>query len=483
MTAIGLHDDNGDIDFVFQVDGKASGVNAKGTVVQVSNELVEVPMPVVREFEYQPKKEREDDKLNQTTPLKAGTKFSRTEFFDTDPDRCVRYFSVKPGQRIDGRATVIGMQIHRNRVNLFAHVDDASGAGTYEAGTSLFVEEGVLYPTEPFGFFEDDTLMGNFAEPNNPENEEVGMEYEETTSFSYGSCMQTPVEAKAFQNPAEEGGFPESGLTRASRDALNNVNTRATEQHRSTVEERLRKAGFEKAEQTLDAMVRFLSHESPIITWFKPFKVVTNGVPQIECMTNDCCLRNQFEVFHSNGLMKTEARERWERDLFGGAYETCPATERPKYGLFNIFGDPEGPKVPRDQYGDCFLVFTEDVRKRTTMTPFDSSGVSTGKCYVCSVTEGTSACFSQFKENGKELETFAQVASGSKCYAKSEASYYKEAQIHMGKKEEDEGDTMKKLMTALSGKGGAADEEKLKRALALAQELKKEKGGEECCIQ
>eukprot|EP00439_Symbiodinium_sp_Y106_P086448 s62_g33.t1 len=47
----------------------------------------------------------------------------------------------------------------------------------------------------------------------------------------------------------------------------------------------------------------------------------------------------QFETGKSCGLNNREVRDRWERDLFQGAYTGCRDFERPKYGVLNVHND------------------------------------------------------------------------------------------------------------------------------------------------
>eukprot|EP00913_Durusdinium_trenchii_P011730 g11016.t1 len=87
----------------------------------------------------------------------------------------------------------------------------------------------------------------------------------------------------------------------------------------------------------------------------------------------DSHYRNQFETNTSGGLLKTSAREKWERGLFGTAYDGAHAFERPKYGVQNIWNDHRGV-VGAKQYGDSYIVL-KDVRLRCTLSPQDSANL------------------------------------------------------------------------------------------------------------
>ncbi|CAK0812388.1 unnamed protein product [Prorocentrum cordatum] len=61
---------------------------------------------------------------------------------------------------------------------------------------------------------------------------------------------------------------------------------------------------------------------------------------------HDTHYRNQFETNTSSGFLKHEARIRWERVLFGPAYDGVEGLDRPKYGVQNILNDYRGPLQP-----------------------------------------------------------------------------------------------------------------------------------------
>merc|ERR1719408_293499 len=90
-------------------------------------------------------------------------------------------------------------------------------------------------------------------------------------------------------------------------------------------------------------------------------------------LKTDTHYRNQFETNTSGGLLKTSAREKWESDLFGGAYDKATGFERPKYGAQNVINDYKGV-TGCIQYGDSYLVL-KDVRLRCTLSPQDSGGI------------------------------------------------------------------------------------------------------------
>lgn len=84
--------------------------------------------------------------------------------------------------------------------------------------------------------------------------------------------------------------------------------------------------------------------------------------------------KSQFETQISNGSVSAFAggeRDRWERKLFGGAYQepSCSPHERPKYGALNLLDHPHGAS-PR--FGSCYLRLRPAVVSRCTFTFGDS---------------------------------------------------------------------------------------------------------------
>jgi hypothetical protein len=192
--------------------------------------------------------------------------------------------------------------------------------------------------------------------------------------------------------------------------------------------ERLSQGGYGASpEMALYHIERFVEVEVPVVTWFKPFKSV-GGRAVIDLMTEDVALRNLFETGHGNGNPRLEVRTEWERRMFGPAYDDCAPRQRAKYGLVNIFNDPEGPQVPGHQYGDCFLAF-RGLRHRVSVTPKDSLG---NECAVATLGVGLPALLREFRdEDGLlELKTLADLAMGKLPWAQSGGLFYKEAQLH-----------------------------------------------------
>ena len=218
--------------------------------------------------------------------------------------------------------------------------------------------------------------------------------------------------------------------------AIGFVGSNATEKEivaKQVVTKRLESSKqFPDAERTLDSILAFVNYETPLISWFKPLKLIsrrkdapTETIPVIEAMTNDIELRNLFETGDGNANEDLDARAHWEKLMFGDAYHSAEPNERVKYGVANVFNDPNGADACSGQYGDCFLVF-RDVRGSITMTPDDSSH----RPSVCLPYVGFTTILAEFEEKKPELEALAMIATGqSNCQVTADLTY-KEIQIH-----------------------------------------------------
>lgn len=95
-----------------------------------------------------------------------------------------------------------------------------------------------------------------------------------------------------------------------------------------------------KAVENLDrrASGRKLDPRQRITLNFHPDRLTASGALTIEALVRDGVYRSQFETGTSNGGLTAHrggARWEWENQLFDGAYDDAPASERPKYGALN----------------------------------------------------------------------------------------------------------------------------------------------------
>jgi len=144
-------------------------------------------------------------------------------------------------------------------------------------------------------------------------------------------------------------------------------------------------------------------------------------------LLEDTHYRSQFETGSSCGLNNRKTREKWERDLFQGAYDGCTDFERPKYGVLNVHNDYRGV-VRAAQYGDCYCIL-KDARLRTTFSPEDSANLKAERL----------ACLDYYAHvlheyTDDELRETLKVATtgklGSSDAILASGLKYKEAQYH-----------------------------------------------------
>lgn len=93
---------------------------------------------------------------------------------------------------------------------------------------------------------------------------------------------------------------------------------------------------------------------------------VLDGRTVVEALVADGVYRSQWETGTSNGGLTAVPggdRDRWERRLFGGAYDDAPASARPRYGALNWRRRAIGGAI---RFGSSRLVLAESVRPRIT---------------------------------------------------------------------------------------------------------------------
>ena len=131
------------------------------------------------------------------------------------------------------------------------------------------------------------------------------------------------------------------------------------------------------AERAL-AHVRTLSTGGPadpswtVTLAFHPDRVDADGVTVVEALARDGRYRSQFETGTSNGGLTAHRggdRWRWESRIFGGAYDSAPASARPVYGGLDLDRSAYGA-CPR--FGSSFLRLAPQASRRSTFCHPDS---------------------------------------------------------------------------------------------------------------
>ena len=120
--------------------------------------------------------------------------------------------------------------------------------------------------------------------------------------------------------------------------------------------------------------LRSIENSSRIAVHFHPDRMVKDGKSVIESLLQSGKYQNQFESGISNGSVSAflgGQRDKWEREVFGGAYHSSGMNpeERPNYGALHLMPHPDGP-APR--FGSCYFLLRPEVSKRSTFTYYDS---------------------------------------------------------------------------------------------------------------
>jgi len=210
-------------------------------------------------------------------------------------------------------------------------------------------------------------------------------------------------------------------LTPCQKKALSNIRHIAKVNHDKALQplqRRVKQLGFK--DMDLWTTLSWVRDFAPVIVHFHFDRMV-------QFLKNDTHYRSQFETGSSCGLNNKEVRERWERDLFQGAYDGCTAFEKPKYGVLNVMNDYRGVSRAK-QYGDGYMVL-KDARLRTTFSPEDSANLKAERLacldyYAHVLLEYTDA---ELKETLKVATT---QTIGDSTALVSTGLKYKEAQYH-----------------------------------------------------
>ena len=124
---------------------------------------------------------------------------------------------------------------------------------------------------------------------------------------------------------------------------------------------------FSRSVERMKAHVQVALH-------FHPDRSIADGRTVIESLLESGLYQSQFETGISAGSVSATPggfRWEWEKELFGGAYNTpdVEPADRPKYGALNLMRTLDGP-APR--FGSCYLLLRPEVGERCTFTYRDS---------------------------------------------------------------------------------------------------------------
>jgi hypothetical protein len=111
---------------------------------------------------------------------------------------------------------------------------------------------------------------------------------------------------------------------------------------------------------------------SQIALHFHPDRIFSKDTNVIDGMLQSGIYKNQFETNISAGSVSAFSggnRDKWEKEIFKGAYQFAKPSERPKYGSLNLTLTEDGPS-PR--FGSCYFLLKPEVKKRATFTYGDT---------------------------------------------------------------------------------------------------------------
>ena len=159
----------------------------------------------------------------------------------------------------------------------------------------------------------------------------------------------------------------QAALTTAQRAALAHVRERGMKA-RETALARLGDV------PDVAALLELVAAHGRVTLNFHPDRLLADGRTVAESLAADGVYRSQFETGVTNGSRTAFLdgdRDRWERQLFGGAYHAPGGLpgERPRYGGLNLLRHPDGA-CPR--FGSCHVRLRPHVNARCTVTVGDS---------------------------------------------------------------------------------------------------------------
>ncbi|WCN84233.1 DUF3626 domain-containing protein [Micromonospora sp. LH3U1] len=173
---------------------------------------------------------------------------------------------------------------------------------------------------------------------------------------------------------AEPGGLRAAVLNAAQTAALAYVRSIAVAERPAALAAMARELADADVGDRPERLLAAVVHHARLTVNFHPDRLGADGRTVAAALADDGAYRSQFVTGISNGGLTAYPggdRDRWERRMFGGAYqrpEVTPA-ERPTYGGLNLLDHPDGA-CPR--FGSCHLRLRPAVLARATFCLGDS---------------------------------------------------------------------------------------------------------------
>lgn len=139
-----------------------------------------------------------------------------------------------------------------------------------------------------------------------------------------------------------------------------------------TIDHILRMSNFPRSK--FDHLIEQTKSNARVAFHFHPDRLDPQMKSVAEAILECGIYKSQFETLISSGSVSAHpggARDLWESQLFGGAYQQqgVDNSQRPKYGALDLLSHPHGPS-PR--FGSCYFLLKPEVTQRCTFTYRDS---------------------------------------------------------------------------------------------------------------
>lgn len=173
----------------------------------------------------------------------------------------------------------------------------------------------------------------------------------------------------------EEKSLGKSGkLTSAQSFAIDYVRSKATEARNYSKAKVEGILVHNKVTTSIKELLSIIRTHGRVTLNFHPDRVLSNGRTIVESFLEDGMYYSQFVTQVTNGSKTAYAggdRDRWEKILFGGAYQypNVRNEDRPKYGGLNLMNYVDGAS-PR--FGSCHFRLKPNMLERCTFTFGDS---------------------------------------------------------------------------------------------------------------
>lgn len=115
------------------------------------------------------------------------------------------------------------------------------------------------------------------------------------------------------------------------------------------------------------------AREKRVMIHFDPLELLPSGSTLLEQLSSDGMFKNDYDL---NRGLDSEHREANERDMFGDEFDEANSSERPLYGVVDLFNKGLSSHPFN---GEVAFVLKNDTKKRTTGSATDSNNIPYGE--------------------------------------------------------------------------------------------------------